>query len=200
VSGQSAAGQSPPRLGQGHPIEVRKASSNSNRAAGFRLPIGAITPQQKQTFVSALNLQTTPTRCARSLAKNAGPRSSGRSDQLRLADIGDICATDEGAAVIHGKGKGGKERGVPIEAALLAVIERYLNRRALRFPDARKRITTGSGAAGLSQWPATDAALPLVPPPILKPRWRATIRCAARDRQCKRSRRRAALAHLADCR
>ena len=48
--------------------------------------------------------------------------------------MGDIRTTDDGAAVLHVRGKGGKERSVPIEAELLAVIEAYLTSRAARFP------------------------------------------------------------------
>jgi integrase/recombinase XerC len=39
-----------------------------------------------------------------------------RVDELRQADVDDIRTTDDGAAVIHVKGKGGKGRSVPIEA------------------------------------------------------------------------------------
>ena len=61
-----------------------------------------------------------------------------RAEELRQADIGDIRTTEDGAAVIHVKGKGGKERSVPIEAELLSVIEAYLASRAVRFPAATK--------------------------------------------------------------
>ena len=62
-----------------------------------------------------------------------------RAEELRQADVGDIRTTDDGAAVIHVKGKGGKERSVPIEAELLSVIQTYLDSRALRFPGSEKR-------------------------------------------------------------
>ncbi|WP_396913443.1 tyrosine-type recombinase/integrase, partial [Mycolicibacterium sp.] len=55
--------------------------------------------------------------------------------------------------VIHVKGKGGKDRVVPVEAVLLKVIDAYLDSRVLRFPDAVKR-RAGSSVAGLSRWPA----------------------------------------------
>jgi Phage integrase family len=48
-----------------------------------------------------------------------------------------------------GRGKGNKERVVPVEAALLAVIDDYLDSRATRFPRPRQR---GRGLAG---WPHT---------------------------------------------
>jgi integrase/recombinase XerC len=76
-----------------------------------------------------------------------------RADELRQADIGDLRTTDDGAAVIHVKGKGGKERSVPIEAGLLSVIEVYLVSRATRFPAAMKRTADVVDSA-LSRWPA----------------------------------------------
>src|SRR5574340_302494 len=77
-----------------------------------------------------------------------------RADELRQANAGDIRTTDNGAAVIHINGKGGKERSVPIESQLLSVIDVYLDSRATRFPDAVKRKAT---ASGLSRWPARSA-------------------------------------------
>ena len=65
-----------------------------------------------------------------------------RADELHQADVGDIRTTDDSAAVIYVKGKGGKERSVPIEAELLAVIEAYLDSRALRFPGGPKPRST----------------------------------------------------------
>lgn len=82
----------------------------------------------------------------------AGPRA----EELRQADVGDIRTTDDGAAVILIKGKGGKERAVPIEAGLLSVIEAYLHTRAIRFPGTVKR-KTNAAASPLSQWPARSA-------------------------------------------
>ncbi len=76
-----------------------------------------------------------------------------RSEELRLADIGDIRITDNRAATIHVRGKGGKERAVPIEAELLAVIEAYLDSRAIRFPGGTKR-KAGDSTSALSRWPA----------------------------------------------
>jgi len=76
-----------------------------------------------------------------------------RADELRQADVGDIRTTDDGSAIIHVKGKGGKERSVPIEAELLSVIEAYLDSRAIRFPGDTKRKADGVGSA-LSRWPA----------------------------------------------
>jgi integrase/recombinase XerC len=79
-----------------------------------------------------------------------------RSGELRGANIGDLRTTDGGAAVIHVKGKGGKERSVPIESELLSVIETYLDSCAIRFPDVEKcKAATGSS---LARW---SARLPL---------------------------------------
>jgi integrase/recombinase XerC len=75
-----------------------------------------------------------------------------RADELRRADVGDIrtgTGTD-GGAVLHVRGKGSKDRAVPIEAELLSVIEDYLDSRASRLP-ATLKSSTGKG---LSRWPA----------------------------------------------
>ena len=62
-----------------------------------------------------------------------------RAEELVRANVGDLRRTDDGA-VIHVRGKGGKDRRVPIEPALVRVLERYLDSRATRFP------TTPNGA------------------------------------------------------
>jgi len=76
-----------------------------------------------------------------------------RAEELLRADVDDIRTTDDGAAVIHVKGKGGKERSVPIEVELLSVIEAYLHSRAIRFPGMAKR-KANTAASPLSHWPA----------------------------------------------
>jgi len=73
-----------------------------------------------------------------------------RADELRRANVGDIRTSTDSGAVIHVRGKGSKDRTVPIEADLLSVIEDYLDSRAIRFPTAMKS-TSGQG---LSRWPA----------------------------------------------
>ncbi len=73
-----------------------------------------------------------------------------RAEELRGANIGDIRTTDDGAAVINIKGKGGKERSVPIEAQLLSVIQAYLDSRALRLPGTEKPRATK--VSGLARW------------------------------------------------
>ena len=74
-----------------------------------------------------------------------------RADELLRANVGDLRRTDEGA-VIHVRGKGGKDRWVPIEPALVEVLERYLDTRAARFPATAKRRSSPGG--GLAAWPA----------------------------------------------
>ena len=73
-----------------------------------------------------------------------------RADELLRANIGDLRRTDDGA-VIHVRGKGGKDRRVPIEPALVEVLERYLDSRATRFPATAKRRSSPGG--GLAAWP-----------------------------------------------
>jgi integrase/recombinase XerC len=72
-----------------------------------------------------------------------------RSDELRCADVGDVRTSPTGA-VLHVHGKGNKDRSVPVEPALLSVLQTYLDSRARRFPQSVKPGT----AAGLSRWPA----------------------------------------------
>lgn len=78
-----------------------------------------------------------------------------RADELRQANVGDIRATEDGSAVVQIKGKGGKDRSVPIEAQLLAVIETYLDSRAIRFPSTATR-KANAPASGLMGWPGTS--------------------------------------------
>lgn len=73
-----------------------------------------------------------------------------RLDELRRADVGDVRTSTGDGAVIHVRGKGSKDRAVPIEADLLTVIEDYLESRAGRFP----ATTRSSAQQGLSRWPA----------------------------------------------
>jgi integrase/recombinase XerC len=72
-----------------------------------------------------------------------------RADELLRANIGDLRRTGDGA-VIHVRGKGGKDRRVPIESVLVEVLERYLDSRATRFPATAKHRSPGRGLAG---WP-----------------------------------------------
>ena len=79
-----------------------------------------------------------------------------RAEELRQANVHDIRTTDDGAGVIHVKGKGGKDRSVPVEAELLAVIDTYLDSRAVRFPTTARRNSDPT-ESGLTRWPAPSA-------------------------------------------
>jgi site-specific recombinase XerD len=72
-----------------------------------------------------------------------------RADELLRANVGDLRRTKDGA-VIHVRGKGGKDRRIPIEAPLVEVIEHYLDSRAARFPATAKK--SSSPAGGLATW------------------------------------------------
>ena len=73
-----------------------------------------------------------------------------RADELVRATVGDLHRTHDGA-VIQVRGKGGKDRRIPIEPALVDVIEGYLDTRAARFPATAKRRSSPGG--GLAAWP-----------------------------------------------
>jgi len=73
-----------------------------------------------------------------------------RADELIRTDVGDIRTTDEGG-VIHVRGKGNKDRRIPVEQVLIDVLEQYLDSRAARFPRGGKQ----QRKAGLAAWPTT---------------------------------------------
>ena len=75
-----------------------------------------------------------------------------RADELLRANIGDVRRSDPGA-VIHVRGKGGKDRHIPVEPAFVDVLENYLDDRAVRFPITAKRRS--SPESGLAAWPPT---------------------------------------------
>ena len=77
-----------------------------------------------------------------------------RAQELRSANIGDIRLTEDRSGVLHVRGKGNKDRRIPVEEALVRVVECYLDSRAVRFPADTKRRGPG---AGLGAWPATAA-------------------------------------------
>lgn len=81
-----------------------------------------------------------------------------RAEEMRQLDIGAIRTVADGGAVIHIKGKGGKERSVPVEAELLTVIENYLDSRAVRLPSTVKRKAR-EGVTGLARWPTRSPLL-----------------------------------------
>jgi integrase/recombinase XerC len=75
-----------------------------------------------------------------------------RAQELRGANVGDLRVTQDRGGVLHVRGKGNKDRIVPIEPALIAVLNAYLVSRAARFP------ATARGRAGddeLNRWPAS---------------------------------------------
>jgi site-specific recombinase XerD len=74
-----------------------------------------------------------------------------RSDELIRANIGDVRPT-ENAAIMQVRGKGGRDRRIPIEAPMVRVLTDYLDSRAARFPATSKKR---SPAAGLAAWPTT---------------------------------------------
>jgi site-specific recombinase XerD len=78
-----------------------------------------------------------------------------RADELLRANVGDLRRSDD-RAVIHVRGKGGKDRRIPIEPVMVEVLERYLDSRAARFPATAKQRSPGGGLA------AWTPAAPLV--------------------------------------
>lgn len=72
-----------------------------------------------------------------------------RADELVRTDIRDIRPTDEGG-VVHVRGKGNKDRRIPVEQPLIRELESYLDSRAARFPRSTKRRPTNGG---LAAWP-----------------------------------------------
>ena len=68
-----------------------------------------------------------------------------RAEELIGADVGDIRRTDDGGGVLHVRGKGNKDRRIPVSGELLWVVEKYLESRAARFPQSRRR-SQGSDA------------------------------------------------------
>lgn len=76
-----------------------------------------------------------------------------RAGELRAANIGDVRLADQGG-VIHVRGKGNKDRAIPIEAALLDVLGDYLGSRGARFPATTRRRQAGDVPA-LRRWPTT---------------------------------------------
>lgn len=77
-----------------------------------------------------------------------------RADELLRANVGDIRTTTEGGGVIHVRGKGNKDRRIPVEEALIKVLECYLDSRAVRFPADTKRR---GPSTGIGAWPVTAA-------------------------------------------
>ncbi|MGV7724173.1 tyrosine-type recombinase/integrase [Mycobacterium kansasii] len=68
-----------------------------------------------------------------------------RAEELISADVGDIRRTHDGGGVLHVRGKGNKDRRIPVSGELLVVVDQYLDSRAARLPQSRKR-SRGSDA------------------------------------------------------
>jgi site-specific recombinase XerC len=68
-----------------------------------------------------------------------------RADELIKVNIGDIRRTDDGG-VVHVRGKGNKDRRIPVGRELLDVLEEYLQTRTTRFPQARRRSPSTNDA------------------------------------------------------
>jgi site-specific recombinase XerD len=77
-----------------------------------------------------------------------------RADELLHANVGDVRTTTEGGGVIQVRGKGNKDRRIPVEEGLIKVVECYLDSRAVRFPADTKRR---GRSVGIGAWPATAA-------------------------------------------
>ena len=71
------------------------------------------------------------------------------ADELVRANVGDIPATEDGG-VIQVRGKGNKDRRIPVERALIEVLETYLDSRAARPRGFR---AGRNGAARRWGWP-----------------------------------------------
>jgi site-specific recombinase XerC len=76
-----------------------------------------------------------------------------RADEIIGANVGDIRLTEDGG-VIHVRGKGNKDRRIPVEQSLLEVLKRYLDSRSARFPGKTEGRTANTLVAA---WPATAA-------------------------------------------
>lgn len=96
-------------------------------------------PWPELDAAAVLTLMTTGTRMAEVLAAN----------------IGDITRTP-GSERLRVLGKGDAERSVPIEPALLVIVEAYLRTRRARFPERARQRGVREGASEWDHWRATD--------------------------------------------
>jgi site-specific recombinase XerD len=76
-----------------------------------------------------------------------------RADELIGANVGDVRIAD-GGGVIHVRGKGNKDRRIPVEQSLLEVLECYLDSRTARFAAS---MNGRAASAGMAAWPVTAA-------------------------------------------
>lgn len=76
-----------------------------------------------------------------------------RAHELRGANISDLRVDpDARSGVLTVRGKGDKDRAVPIESGLVDVLDTYLASRAARFPSVRRRASNPGAAP---RWPAS---------------------------------------------
>lgn len=75
-----------------------------------------------------------------------------RAQELRGANVGDLRVTQDGGGVLHVRGKGNKDCAMPLEPALIAVLNAYLVSRGARFP-ATARLRAAEDE--LNRWPAS---------------------------------------------
>jgi integrase len=72
-----------------------------------------------------------------------------RADELLNANVGDIRRSEDGG-VLHVRGKGNKDRRIPVGRELLEVLDEYLRTRAIRCPQARRRSSSGDAQSAFS--------------------------------------------------
>jgi integrase len=107
----------------------------------------ALPPDSVAALVATLNADPEPRRSSdwaeRDRALILTALLAGlRADELLRANVGDLRRSDDGA-VIHVRGKGGKDRRVPIEPAMVEILEHYLDSRRTRFPATARQHSPG---------------------------------------------------------
>ena len=111
-----------------------------------------------------------------------------RADEMVRANIGDLRRTDDGA-VLQVRGKGDKDRRIPVEPVLVDILEHYLDSRKTRFPHHHSPLLPHRGTGRLA---GVSAAVRRRRRPTHHPRHPAisgTARLpAGRDRQHPRQR------------
>jgi site-specific recombinase XerD len=73
-----------------------------------------------------------------------------RADELITANIGDIRRTHQDGGVLHVRGKGNKDRRIPVGTELLDVLEDYLQTRTARFSQKRRQASSGDALSTFS--------------------------------------------------
>jgi site-specific recombinase XerC len=101
-----------------------------------------------------------------------------RADELVRTNIGDIRPTEEGG-VVQVRGKGNKDRRIPVERPLIAVIEAYLDSRLARFRGSAKRRHVAGGLPPGPPLPRSSSAATV----IASPAAHCSIGCCAHSRR-----------------